>query len=427
MYVSGLASYLQLQGHQVIVIAVMPPNAFEDHPVFFEDEQLKTIAYQLSSVKIIGVVLKDSNTAEIYKKFRPQWVYSWCSVLNNITAEKWDVLHIHANTAAIGTSLIKAAKLHTKDIKVIASYHVPISCVKGTLLFANTMKECAVKPAINICTACFISSKQNWPIGITKKLAAVMPLRVTEKLPTAIRIKLLVKQFISSFHSFDKEITLWHVFSEQIRSILQLNGVPEKKISLLRHGVNPYFFEKGMGSLLSRKDLSGNIFLYAGRFEKDKGFFTLLKAWCVLPETKERELWIIGEKQADDEEIAKSIQTASQRKDIHWLGPKGQEELALVMKKVHCTIIPSEWVEIGPLVFHEAIAAGSDVIASGIGGCKELAELYYKKTGLFEPGNSDHLAKMIVDFNYSATTQLPLSQIENYHQVEESYVQLIAG
>ena len=132
-----------------------------------------------------------------------------------------------------------------------------------------------------------------------------------------------------------------------------------------------------------------------------------------------------GEEQTSDEDVTWLIGKASQRKDIEWLGAKNQEGLSSVMKKVHCTIIPSEWVEIGPLVFHEAIAAGSDVIASDMGGCKELANLYKSKSGLFNTGNVNSLRKKIIEFKYSGKAEVPLTQLQNYQQVLQSYNEVL--
>ena len=421
VYVSGLASFLSKQGHSITIIASMPPKAFEDHPVFYEDKQLKTLKYNNDGIEIIGVVLNNQTTEEIYTKFRSLWVESWMGVLKKNKNEFWDVLHIHANTSAIGRSLIQAAKTHSKSIQIIASYHLPISCVKGTLLFANTMKICTVKPSITVCTACCISTKIGLPIQVTKILAALMPQLAEERWPTPIRLKFLIKRFIHSFNSFDNEVNLWHVFSQQMKAVLEINGVSKKKISLFRHGVKPVFLKNSLASVLLRKEQQVKVFLFAARFDKVKGFATLMKAWCSLMETSGRELWMVGEKQSDDEEITNSMASATYRKDIKWLGIKTQEELAIIMGKVHCTIIPSEWIEIGPLVFHEAIAAGSDVIASDIGGCRELVLQYNNKSSMFVTANVQSLKEKIIEFKFSGKTDEPQTQLQNYEAVLQSY------
>lgn len=421
VYVSGLADFLLSQGHEVTIIAGMPPEAFEEHDLFVEDNNLKTVTYFHKEIRVVGVILKDTTVTDIYRKYRDEWVTSWLAVIQNLNIAAWDILHTHANTAAIGISLIKAAKLHSPRIKTIASYHVPVSCVKGTLLFGNKMEACAVKPAVDICTACFINDKKGWPLSFSKGVSKMMPLWKNEKLPTNLRLKFLVNEFIGSFNSFNREIDTWHVFSKQIEGILLLNLVEKNKILLLRHGVNPAFNIENNHSIVDRQNKKETIFLYAGRFDKAKGFFTVLNAWCSLPESAERTLWIIGEKQNEDADLEKWLRVASKRNDIQWLGTADQQTLAGKMKLVHCTIIPSEWIEIGPLVFHEAIAAGSDVIASDIGGCKELGEIYAGKATLFKAGKPVDLAQKIIQFEFSDKWLRVLNQLENYEQVLSSY------
>ena len=425
VYVSGLAGYLKNEGHNVIIIAGMPADAFREHPVLHEDEHLKTIDYHFNSIRIIGVVMKNVTTTEIYRKHRIESVTSWAAVLNKLPIVKWDIVHMHAITSTIGESLLEAAMQKSPAVKFIASYHVPVSCVKGTLAFGNKIQECNVTPSVDICTPCNISSKQNWPFGISGLLSSLIPYTSNEKLPTSLRIKYLIKQFLIAFRSFDKHVDQWHVFSEQIRHILILNKVDEKKIMLLRHGVNPVFFPNANDdSIQNRKASSQTIFLFAARFNKVKGFFTMLRAWNTLPENKERILWMIGENQSGEDEVSEAINKTAQRNDIKWLGIKSQSEIAKIMKDVHCTMIPSEWVEIGPLIFHEAIAAGCDVIASDIGGCKELAHIYKIKSQMFKSGNATVLAQKILDFKYSGFAEYPDTQQQNYKQVLASYQQV---
>ncbi|HRD43196.1 MAG TPA: glycosyltransferase, partial [Ferruginibacter sp.] len=134
---------------------------------------------------------------------------------------------------------------------------------------------------------------------------------------------------------------------------------------------------------------------------------------------------IAGQNQIGEQAIENLLQQFSQRQDVEMVGTLSQQELAMLMKRVHCTIIPSEWIEIGPLVFHEAIAAGSDVIASDIGGCKELSEKYFKKSKSFNVGNSASLKKTIENFTYSSAKMQTTTQLDNYNAVELSYNHLL--
>lgn len=421
VYVSGLASFLQNQGHDVTIVAGMSPKAFLDYPLFYEDAQQKAVEYYFDSIRVIGVAMKNTSTTDIYRKYADEFVASWQKLFGKL-GKQWDLLHIHANTMAIGLNLIKAIKIHSSAISTIASCHVPLTCVKGTLMFGTGSKVCSVKPETNICTACSISGKEHIPITITKNIVRIMPVMATDSIPTFARLKFLTSEFIKAFRNFDNEINLWHVFSEEIRSILHLCDVPTEKMKLLRHGVSADFF---YDNIEKRQTSSTKIFLYASRFIKAKGFYTVLKAWLQIPESAGRELWMAGDNQANDPEIAKMIGLCENRKDIKWMGARQQEDIADLMKNAHCVIIPSEWVEIGPLIFHEAIAAGADVIASDIVGCSELAKLYQQKSHVFETGNIGSLVNQIIDFRFSGQSAVPLTQNSNYEQVMNSYSALI--
>jgi glycosyltransferase involved in cell wall biosynthesis len=421
VYVAGLAAFLKERGHNVHIIAGMPPEAFNEKQLLFEDDLLRTVIYTHNDIPVTGVVLRDETTREIYLKFRPQWVASWLEVLKKMHTGSWDILHLHSHTSAMGEALAKACRAFSPSVKIIASYHVPLSCMKGTLLFGNHLQACGVKPTASICTACFISSRQHWPMSFSKAVAGMMPALKNNRLPANMRLKFFAKEFLLSFAALDELVSHWHVFSQQIKSILLLNGVPPEKIFLLQHGANPLFFREENNPAEERKHLKPTIFLFPSRFAAVKGFDTLLQAWCLLPEDQGRELWMTGEKQVPGIETDSWISEAYRRKDIKWLGEQTQEQLAAVMKTVHCTLIPSQWIEIGPLVFHEAIAAGAAVIASDIGGCRELAELYKQNSTTFRAGNAEELAKAISAFKYNNAAGKPLSSLLNYAQVLNQY------
>ena len=405
-----------------MVIAGVPPEAFTDHPVYYEDDQLKTVKYSEKNIDVIGVILKNAQLTEIYSKYRPEWERSWRNILKSLEKNiEWDILHVHGITSAIGEPLIKAVNDHSPKVKIFAAYHLPVSCAKGTLMYANCLNECNVKPGINACTACIISEKTQLPIWLAKPMASLMPLLDSESIGAKYRIKSLVKIFLNSWRRLDQLIEQWHVFSRKIEYVIQDAGISPYKINLIRHGVNPLFIatdveKKGRGT--NNKSL---IFLYASRFEKSKGFITLLDAWLKMTVSEERILYMVGDSQTGSKEEESWINKSLQRSDIHWLGRQSNEELAIIMKRAHCIIIPSQCLEIGPLVYHEAIAAGANIIASYIGGCKELAGIYPEVSNLFETGNAEQLKEQIINFTYHRVDYKPSLQDENYANVCISY------
>jgi hypothetical protein len=92
-------------------------------------------------------------------------------------------------------------------------------------------------------------------------------------------------------------------------------------------------------------------------------------------------------------------------------------------------IIPSEWVETGPLVFHEAVTCGCDIITSDIGGQKELAELYKGKSYLFKMGDKVSLKNVITGYKRGSAkeTYVPMSIEEHYDQISDLIITAVAN
>lgn len=423
VYVHGLAKYLLQKGHYVLVLAGMPGSAYDDHSIFYEDSRLKSVKYQYESVDVIGIVLKDETTTEIYRKYRESWTRSWQDLLQSTGIVQWDILHIHAFTSVSGMALMQAVKSLSLNAAIIASYHLPISCVKGTLMYGREISACKIVPNKKDCTACMITEKTGLPLFATGLLTNLAPQLSAKKLPTILRLKYLVRLFLDSFKLTDNLVSKWMVFSEEIYEVLQKAGVSSNKIILSRHGIDPLFLTPVPEKVFRSNDKVR--FLYASRFEKVKGFHTLLKAWCGLPEVEGRILLLAGSKQSAEESDDPYIPEAALRKDITWLGTQTREELASHMKQAHCVLIPSECVEIGPLVFHEAIASGGNVIASDMGGCAELARIYSEAATPFQAGSDTALAAAIKNFKYRAVNYKVQLQQDNYDTVLLQYQQLL--
>ncbi len=429
VYVAGLANFLQLKGHNVTVIAGMPPQAFTDYSIFYEDGEIQTVKYTIDNIAVIGVINKNVSTEEIYTKYRDQWIQSWINLLNELPQQSWDIMHFQAFTSAIGFGILKAVQQKCAGVKVVASYHLPLSCIKNTLLYGDTLTDCTIEPSAKECTACFINSSWKIPLSLSKIYARYIPWVTAQSAPMALRFKFLVGQSIIAFKKFDESIQEWHVFSNQIRQILLLNKVLPHKIIVLKHGVNDSFLNNK--SIITtedkRFDSPVTVFLFVGRLEKAKGFHTLLKVWIKLVESPLKRLEIIGEMPVVGDALNSLIKTALKRKDIVWHGRKNQNEIASIMQQSHCTLIPSECVEIGPLVFYEAISCGCNVIASDIGGCKELADVYPRKSSLFRAGNTQSLTKSILNFKFSNVAYKAISQNENYNKVMQQYNSLLTA
>jgi glycosyltransferase involved in cell wall biosynthesis len=211
--------------------------------------------------------------------------------------------------------------------------------------------------------------------------------------------------------------------SDYIYKVIIRAGVKQEKISMIRHGIHEEFIHDFITTTeILQRTSNKTIFVYAGRFERIKGFPTLLKTWLALPnEPQKRILQIIGEVQSESDEINNLLVLAKQRNDIEFMGKKNATEMRTILQQSHCMIIPSEWIEIGPLVLHEAIACGANIIASDVGGTAELANYYQEGCTTFKMGNQQDLNSKILNFQYFPIKHQVRSQKEHYDLVLEIY------
>lgn len=156
-------------------------------------------------------------------------------------------------------------------------------------------------------------------------------------------------------------------------------------IQVVPIGVDQAFKVRGNRTHLRKKfGYDSPLFVFAGRLEVTKGIFTLLKAFRLLVEKNNSAdtpyLVIAGGDSEDfdsdtgfpkDEKLREAIKGIENR--VEFLGPQSQEELALLFNSATATIVPSFYESFG-MVAAEAQACGSPVIASNIGGLKNVVQ-----------------------------------------------------
>ena len=127
----------------------------------------------------------------------------------------------------------------------------------------------------------------------------------------------------------------------------------------------------------------GNYVLYFGRFSREKGIHTLVKACRRLAEIPF--IFIGG---GPLEYLIKDIQ------NIKNMGFQRGDDLFKIVSEALFSVFPSECYENCPFSVMESQMYGTPVIATDIGGIPELLKNGY--TGLFfQPGNEDELTEKI--------------------------------
>lgn len=178
--------------------------------------------------------------------------------------------------------------------------------------------------------------------------------------------------------------------SEFMRQLMLKAGLPSDKVHTLPHYMSRLF---NTNNAFEKEDY----YCFVGRFSKEKGVTTLIKAALGLP----YRLILIGDGPLSDE--LKGM--AGLSNNISFVGYKEWDELKDIVSKARFIVTPSEWYEVFGLVNIEAQALGTPVLGANIGGIPET--IVEGKTGmLFESGNEVDLRRKIkvmfeTDFDYN--------------------------
>jgi glycosyltransferase involved in cell wall biosynthesis len=208
------------------------------------------------------------------------------------------------------------------------------------------------------------------------------------------------------------------VLSENLKKKVLALGVSEQRISIIPLGIRPtVFFPQGEKRHLRQKmqlQETAIYFLYVGNFVSVKGLEVLLEAFALvsqqLPQAK---LVMVG-----SGELELTLKAQAQKLEIDrqviWQNRKSHSEIPLWMSAADFLVLPSLSEGYG-LVVLEALACGTPVIASRVGGVPEI--LISSDLGMMAPpGDSDALvramleaaakkwdAKKLVDYAHSNT------------------------
>lgn len=137
-----------------------------------------------------------------------------------------------------------------------------------------------------------------------------------------------------------------------------------------------------------RSDQDEGYILFFGKLEPIKGIYQLLAACQKIQGIKVKIAGRISE--TEENKIRSQF-----GKNIDYVGVKTGDELRNLIRRCRAVAVPSIWYENQPFSILEAFASCKPVIASNIGGMRELVRDH--ETGiLVEPGNVDELEHALV-------------------------------
>lgn len=259
-----------------------------------------------------------------------------------------DIVHI-GHLSHLSTNIIGITKKY--NIPIVFTIHdFWMFCVKGQLI--DKAGKICTGPEVHKCCNCS---------------PYVTNLEETSKALSHMRKAIdMIDVFVSP------SMTLKNFFIAQ--------GVPESKIQYLKYG----FDTTKIGSHPKAFKQDSKIrFGFMGRITPTKGIQVLVETFKTI---KGAELHVYG---------SIGIQKRFLETDtIQFKGPYNNNDISQVVNTIDVLIVPSIWYENAPLVIQEAFLAGIPVIASNIGGMKELVDEGVDGF-LFEVGSSEDLKNVV--------------------------------
>jgi glycosyltransferase involved in cell wall biosynthesis len=306
---------------------------------------------------------------ELYGDGDPQSAAAFAKILDE---ERPDAIHMHAFTRATSVLLVRAAK--QRALPVFFTYHTPtVSCQRGDLSFRNK-DICDGRLDVQRCTSCYAESLgvPRWASDLLSyvpfPLARAVGRANSSEMCLALQLSELVRKRQAAFQQLMRDVDGVVAVSDWVRTLLLRNGVPNWKIVSSRHGLSR--FQDNREPRVDPKRASLRV-CFLGRIDGRKGSATLVNAMKLIPGVH-IELHLYGITQgSDNQNVWDALKNSHGDARISFFDPVPHDMVVSMLRTYHVVAVPSQYVETGPLVVLESLAAGTPVIGSNLGGIAE--------------------------------------------------------
>lgn len=374
VYVASLAAWQRTFGCEVAVAAPGDADASYRH------EDMPVWRFAPSPVRDLRDLYGDGNpdaaeaVGRILDEYRP------------------DVVHLHALTRATSVRLVEQVK--ARRIPVVFNYHTPtVSCPRGSLLRWG-VEICDGRLDLSLCTPCAFHGN-GLPRPVATILSAV-PRAAGRQLGkaglsggmwTALRLPDLIDVRIQAFHRVMEMVDHVVALCDWTRDLLLRNGVPEEKITLSRQGIS-YDAVPDLAPPAARPSRLPLRAAFLGRLDPTKGVHVVIQA---LKENRslpvELDLFGVCQGASGQRYTAELAVALAGDPRIRMFAPISSGQVVQRLREYDFVVVPSQWLETGPLVVLEAFAARTPVVGSKLGGIAELVA--HEVDGLLvEPADS---------------------------------------
>jgi glycosyltransferase involved in cell wall biosynthesis len=160
-----------------------------------------------------------------------------------------------------------------------------------------------------------------------------------------------------------------HVLAAWSRDVLVRQGIPDNKVHLIRTAGPPPLPPR------QRMPMQDGVLrlVYWGRCHPVKGLHLVIEAVLRLPADAPIQLDFYGP-YWDNAYGQKLLERITGDHRFRLMGNLPNDQLLPLLQGYDLAVVPSTWLETGPLTVLEAFAAGLPVAGSDLGGIKELLE-----------------------------------------------------
>jgi glycosyltransferase involved in cell wall biosynthesis len=297
-----------------------------------------------------------------------------------------DIFHLHSWTTGAGLEHLQQA--FNLNIPSIVTMHViDAICMRGTMLL-NGKAPCDGRIDEKRCSHCFALSRGCLPpvaYGVSRlpkfKARHWRPPGILRRVATLLSIRSIIASKAQELQLMAQLSEHIVAPSEWVRAALLKNGIPPKKIVVSMQAATSIFAH--CETTRPKKRATDPLLIgFFGRLDPVKGVDTLIDALSLIPNNLSVRLLIAGT--GTDFGYLRSLHQAAARDSrIRLMGPIAPPDVPQFLRSVNVVAVPSRWMETGPLVVHEAHAAGVPVLGADLGGISE--RIRHRVDGLLLP------------------------------------------
>lgn len=294
----------------------------------------------------------------------------------------FDLYHQHAWTSACNAIPLRAAR--EAGCATVFTAHVPdVHCLSGTMI-RDAEAPCDGRIDKNACARCWAIHRglPSWLAGVAASPVAARTGELAgAALPRRAVTALSAREFVAGKQRQLAELALVAdevvAVCEWLRDALAANGLPIDRLRVVRQGLA----EAATGDVRvdSRVHPEAVRIGYLGRCTAVKGIDVAIKAFRALDTEVAATFDLHFPEPVGGADAVYAVglrRLAEGDRRIRFAGPLAPDSVARALAELDIVVVPSHWMETGPLVVLEALAAGAAVIGSDRGGIAELAALY---------------------------------------------------